>query len=342
MINLVTSPQSSQDREVRVGFFPNIGHAIPIVGLENEIFLQHIGDNVEINAKFFDSGPQVISAMFTDSIDMAYVGPGPAINGFLRSEKQNIVIISGAANGGASFVVHPDSTIQSAVDLVGKRVAAPQIANTQDISLRNYLNENGLKPADKGGNVHVINIANPDIYTLFTKGDVDAAWVPEPWATIFVDELGGVRLFYEEEQWVDEQFASVLLVARADYVQENPDIIHKWINAHKKTQEWINENPDMATKIFNIYVNREFGNSFTDKTISAALSNIEITSDPIKNSIDIFAQRADSLGYLGRHGYNLDGIFYNVTNLEYDDYDYNDNYNDYGDNDLREDMTNHG
>ena len=309
----IMSPQESlYEKQIRVGFLPSIGHVIPIVGLEHKAFLQELDyDKVKIDARFFDSGPQIISSMFADSLDIAYVGPGPAINGFLRSDTQNIIILAGAANGGASFIVHPNSTIQTVDDFTRKRIAVPQIANTQDISLRHYLFENGLRPVDKGGQVHVINIANPEIYTLFAKGDIDGAWVPEPWATIFVDELEGKRLFYEEEQWPEKQFASTLLVARADYVQENPQIIQKWINAHKKTQQWINENPDMAAKIFNTYINREFGNSFSDKTISTALTNIDITSDPIKESINIFAQKANSLGYLGREGhYDINGIFY--------------------------------
>jgi len=98
----------------------------------------------------------------------------------------------------------------------GKRIASPQISNSQDVSLRHYLASNGLKPIEKGGTVFVLNISNPDIYTLFAKGEIDGAWIPEPWATMLVQDLDGVRLFNEEKLWPNEQFASVLLIARTD------------------------------------------------------------------------------------------------------------------------------
>ncbi len=310
----IVNSDTGNENKIRVAFFPNIGHAIPIIGLENGIFADGL-NQTEIDTKLFDSGPQAIESLFADSIDMAYVGPGPAVNGFLKSETQNIVILAGAASGGASFVVHPDSDIKSAKDFDGKRIAAPQISNTQDVSLRHYLSEHGFSTAERGGSVYVLNIPNPDIYTLFTKGDIDAAWVPEPWATIFVQELDGKRLFFEEELWNDDQFASVLLVARADYVQENPEIISSWLEAHDETVSWINSNPDETGIIFNNFMLKELGKSFSETVVKEAFTHIEITSDPIPESIAIFAQRSESLGYLGRNGYDLDGIFYVNTDI---------------------------
>lgn len=307
------SDESRHENKIRVAYFPNIGHAVPVIGMEKEIFQNEIGQDTEIESKLFDSGPQVVESLFADSIDIAYVGPGPAINGFLKSENHNIRILSGAASGGASFVVHPNSQITTADDFAGKRIAAPQIGNTQDVSLRNYLSENGLKPAEKGGTVVVLNISNPDIFTLFTKGEIDGAWVPEPWASALVQELGGHRLFYEEDLWPDKKFASVVLIANVDYVNEHPLIIQKWLQSHQKTIDWINENPKESRIIFNQFMKNEMGKTIPDSVLDESFSNLEITSDPIPSSIVTFAQRADSLGYLGRNGYDLDGIFFDIN-----------------------------
>jgi len=170
--------ETSQDK-LRVAFFPSIGHAVPIVGLENGIFQEEIGEQIKIETKIFDSGPQVIESIFAGSIDIAYVGPGPVINGFLKSDGMDIKILSGAASGGASFIIQPNSGLDSFENFDGKRIASPQISNSQDVSLRHYLASNGLKPVEKGGTVFVLNISNPDIYTLFAKGDIDGAWVPK-------------------------------------------------------------------------------------------------------------------------------------------------------------------
>ena len=311
-VALVNSADSSQENKIRVAFFPNIGHAVPIVGFEKEIFSDDLGDETLIETRLFDSGPQVVESLFANSIDIAYVGPGPALNAFLKSDKHDVKILSGAASGGASFVVHPNSDIKSVNDFAGKRIAAPQIGNTQDVSLRHFLNENGLKPAEKGGSVVILNVANPDTYTLFAKGEIDAAWVPEHWATILVNELGGTRLFFEEDLWPNKQFASVLLIGRVDYIEQHPDIINKWLSSHTKTVQWINDNPEETKLIFNQFLLKHLGQTLSDDIVSQSLDNLEITSDPINDSIIIFAERANSLGYLGRSGYNIDGIFYEV------------------------------
>ena len=306
----------NSENTLRVAYFPNIGHAIPIVGMEKGLFEDNLRNVTEIEPKIFDSGPQVIESLFAKSIDLAYVGPGPAINGFLKSEHHDVVILSGAASGGASFIVHPDSEISSVDDFEGKRIAAPQIGNSQDVSLRNYLFENGLKPHEKGGSVVVLNIQNPDIYTLFTKGEIDAAWVPEPWATILVQELDGKRLFYEEELWPEEKFASVLLIGRQEYVLDNPKVVSNWLESHQQTTSWINNNPQKTRIIFNEFMQNHMGQALSDDVIDEALVNLEITTDSVNDSIYTFAKRADSLGYLGRSGYSLDGIFFDTASNE--------------------------
>ena len=308
-LGIALSSDTTYENKIRIGYFPNIGHAIPIVGIEKGFFEESIGDQAKIETRVFDSGPQAIEALFANSIDLAYVGPGPAINGFLNSENHNIKILAGAASGGASFIVHPNSEINSASDFAGKKIAAPQIGNTQDVSLRHYLSENGLKPAEKGGSVIVYNISNPDIYTLFVKGDIDGAWVAEPWATILETELGGKRLFHEEELWPNKQFASVLLIANADYVEKNPKVVSDLLTSHHETVIWINQNPIETRIIFNDFLNSYLGQSLSDDVVDIALSNLVITADPLPDSVFSFAERADALGYLGRNGYDLSEIF---------------------------------
>jgi len=203
--------------------------------------------------------------------------------------------------------------LESIENYSGKRIAAPQISNTQDVSLRHYLAENGLTSAEKGGDVFVLNISNPDIYTLFAKGDIDGAWVPEPWATMLVEELDGIRLFDENEFWPENKFSSVLLIGRADYIEKNPEIIKKWIDANEKTVKWINDNPTESKKLYNEFLKDYMGKTLPEKIVEESFSNIVITSEPVEKSIHIFAERADSLGYLGRDGYTLDEIFYHET-----------------------------
>lgn len=306
---LQQSVEQTHDK-VRIAFFPNVGHAVPAIATHLGTFYEGSNQTDRIEVLLFDSGPQAIEALFSRSIDMAYVGPGPAINGFLKSEADPIRILAGAAGGGSSMIIHPNSDITAPEDLAGTRVAAPQIGNTQDISLRTYISDHGMDTAERGGEVVVLNIANPDIYTLFTKGEIDAAWVPEPWATILISDLDGIRLFHEEDLWDEGTFASVILVAREEFVQNNPDIVKRWLQVHHATIEWINDNPEQARDAFNEYIKASLGKPFPDHIVEESLANIQFTSDPLSDTIDVFAQRAYTLGYLGRGDYNLDGLYY--------------------------------
>jgi len=308
-LNNISSDNTND--KIRVAFFPSISHVVPIVGIENDIFQENLTQQKIIEPKIFDSGPQVIESLFSNSIDLAYVGPGPVINGFLKSDGRDLKILAGAANGGASFIIQKNSGLDSIDNFHGKRIASPQISNTQDVSLRHYLSTNGLNPVEKGGTVFVLNISNPDIYTLFAKGEIDGAWVPEPWATILVEELDGIRLFNENQFWPEKQFSSVLLIGRTDFIDNNPEIVRKWIESNDKTVQWINSNPGKAKMIYNQFMQDYMGKTFSKKIIDESFSNLEITSIPIENSVITFAERADLLGYLGRSGYSLDGLFYN-------------------------------
>ena len=177
-----------QSKTLRIGYFPNINHAQAVIGLNNGDFQKILGNNTKVETIVFNAGPSAVEALLANRIDATYIGPNPTINGYGASGGKDIRVISGVSSGGASFVVRNDAGIQSVKDLGGKKFASPELGNTQDISLRKYLVNNGYKTAENGGNVTVVPVANADILTLFLKKEIDGAWVPEPWATRLVNE----------------------------------------------------------------------------------------------------------------------------------------------------------
>lgn len=181
---------------IRVGHFPNITHAQGIIGRANRWFEKALGEGVEVNWKIFNAGPSAIEALFAEQLDLAYIGPNPAINGYIKSKGGALRIIAGAASGGAALVVRADSGINTVKDFNGKRIASPQLGNTQDVALRTWLKENGYQVKEKGGTVQVIPLANPDQLTLFLKKEIDGAWTVEPWVSRLILEGGG-RLFLD-------------------------------------------------------------------------------------------------------------------------------------------------
>ncbi|CAN5423310.1 aliphatic sulfonate ABC transporter substrate-binding protein [soil metagenome] len=306
---------SSQSRTLRIGYFPNLNHAQAVIGLQQEGDFQRIlnannsnGNNsVKIESFVFNAGPSVIEALFGGQIDVAFVGPNPAINGYLASGGQGIRIISGVASGGASFVVRNDSGIESMKDLGGKKFASPQLGNTQDVALRKYLMDNGFKTTENGGNVTVVPITPADILTLMLKMEIDGAWVPEPWATRLVKEANGKIFVDERELWPpDGKFVTANIIARTDYLKENPDIIKRLLQAHIDKTVWINENKEQAITTFNGALKKITGKTIPEDEIRDALMRLELTYDPIKESLLKMADNAYELGYLGNGGNKMD------------------------------------
>lgn len=304
-----SKPLSGTTSDVlRIGYFPNINHAQAVIGVGNGDFQNALGD-VKLESQVFNAGPAAIEALFANRIDVAYVGPNPAINGYLKSDGQGLKIIAGVSSGGAVFVVRNDSGITTVQDFAGKKFASPQLGNTQDVALRSYLLKNGYKTSENGGNVTILPAATSDIVTMMSKKDIDGAWVPEPWGTILVKQSDGKIFLDERDIWPNGKFTTTLIVARSDYLQSHPDVIQKLLEAHVKETVWINNNKDESIKDFNTQLQKLTGKTIPNDVISEAFSRMDITYDPVKSSVSKSAEDAFNLGFLGSKKPDLSNIF---------------------------------
>jgi len=294
---------------VRVGAFPNITHAQAMVGKANGWFDKALGSSAKIQWTSFNAGPSAIEALFAGAIDMTYVGPNPAITGYVRSNGEALRVVVGAASGGASLIVRNDAGIQTPQDFHRKRVATPQLGNTQDVALRSWLKAYGMKSSDKGGDVQIMPIANPDQLTLFLKKDLDAAWAPEPWATRLIREGNG-RLFVDERDlWPQGQFVITHLIVRTKFMQEHPDLVKKWIAAHVELTDWINGHLPEAKNVLNEQLQKETGKALKPAILDEAFGRLQITYDPIRNSLLTSAHSAFDAGFLGKQMPDLSGMY---------------------------------
>jgi len=298
-----------QGAVIRVGAFPNITHPQAMVGKANGWFEKAMGSQVKIDWKSFNAGPSAIEALFAGAIDMTYVGPNPAINGYVRSNGQALRIVAGATSGGAALVVRNDSGIQKAQDFHGKRIASPQMGNTQDVALRAWLKSNGLKTNDKGGDVQVIPIANPDQLTLFLKKELDGAWAPEPWASRLIREANG-RLFLDERTlWPNGQFITAHLIVSTKFLKEHPDLVKKWLAAHVELTDWINGHQNEAKQLLNQQISKETGKALSADVLNDSFGRLQVTYDPLKASLLNAARSAFDAGFLGRQMPDLSGLY---------------------------------
>ena len=301
--------QTEDKKILKIGYFPNINHAQAVIGIGNGDFQKVLGANVEIKPFIFNAGPSAIEALFAKQVDATYVGPNPAINGYVISEGKDIRIISGATSGGAVFVIRGDTGINSTSDFANKKFASPQLGNTQDVALRNYLLEHGYKTVENQGNVHILPAKNSDILTLFLKKDIDGAWVPEPWGERLIKDANGKLFLDERNLWPDGKFVTGLILVRTDYLKQNPDVIENLLKAHIEETQRINENKEEAVKTFNTELKKITGQTIPEDVLQQSLTRLEFTYDPIQQSLYKSADDAFKLGFLGDTKPDLSNIF---------------------------------
>jgi NitT/TauT family transport system substrate-binding protein len=264
--------------ELRLGYFSNVTHAPALVGLEEGLFADALGE-IEVTTSAFNAGPAAIEALSAGAIDATYIGPNPSINTFIQSGGQSAHIVAGAATGGAALVVRDG--IDSAADLEGTTLATPQLGNTQDVALRSWLADEGFETdTSGGGDVSITPTENAQTLTLFQQGELDGAWVPEPWVSRLVLDAGATVLVDEAELWEDGEFPTTVLLVRADFLEQHPDVVEKLLEGHVAAVQWIADNPAEVPTVVNDALEAETGKRLDDAVITRALEHVTFSVDP--------------------------------------------------------------
>ena len=274
----LVSSSVSGETKIRVGHFPNITHAQGVIAhaLSRQgkgWFERRLGEGTKIEWFVYNAGPSAMEAIFAKSIDLTYVGSGPALNAYTKSNGQEIRLITGAANGGSGLVVQPDQNLKAAADFRGKKIATPQLGNTQDISCRAWLSEGGLKITQLGGDAQVLPTQNPDQLGLFRGKKVDAVWTVEPWLSRLEQEASGKVIVEEKE------VATTILVSSVKFLNEQRDLAKKFAQAHAELTDWIIKNPEEAQRLIKAELLEETKSDMTPQVIASAWKRIAFTSE---------------------------------------------------------------
>ncbi|GAA2251495.1 aliphatic sulfonate ABC transporter substrate-binding protein [Streptomyces atrovirens] len=297
---------------VRIGYFGNLTHGTALVGNNKGLFQKELGAT-EAKYAVFNAGPSEIEALNSGSLDIGFIGPSPAINGYTKSGGKNLRIIGGSASGGVKLVVNPDK-VKSLEDVEGKRIATPQLGNTQDVAFLNWAAEQGWKvDAQSGkGDVTVVRSDNKVTPDAFRAGSVDGAWVPEPTASKLVAQ-GGEVLLDEASLWPDEKFVITNIIVRQEFLEEHPKAVEAVLKASVETNEWIDAHPDEAKAAANEQLEKDTGKALPAEVLDPAWESIEFTDDPLAATLDAQAKHAVKAGLLDQP--DLDGI-YDLTLLD--------------------------
>ncbi|MGC9541449.1 aliphatic sulfonate ABC transporter substrate-binding protein [Streptomyces sp. UG1] len=291
---------------VSIGYFGNVTHATALVGRHEKLFQKELGGTL---AKYvtFNAGPSAIEALNSGSVDIAWIGPSPAINGYVKSAGKNLRIISGSASGGVKLVVNPKK-IKSLKDVKGKRIATPQLGNTQDVAFLNWAAEQGWKvDAESGkGDVSVVRTDNKIAPDAYKSGSIDGAWVPEPTASKLVAE-GAKVLLDEADLWPDKKFVITNVVVSQSFLKEHPQAVEAVLRASVKTNRWIEANPDKAKAAANAQLKADTGKPLPADVIDPAWKSFQVTDDPLAATLNTEAEHAVKAGLLEQP--DLNGIY---------------------------------
>ena len=300
------SAEPDAPASVRLGYFANVTHAPALVGLEQGFFAEALGADAQLETRSFNAGPEAVEALFSDALDIAYIGPNPAINAFAQSQGEAIRIVAGATSGGAALVVAP--SITSPAQLRGSKLATPQLGNTQDVALRAWLKKQGLSAnLEGGGDVSIAPQANAQTLETFRAGVVQGAWVPEPWSTRLVLEGGGAVLVDERSLWPGGRFVTTHVIVRAQFLKERPALVEKVLRAHLRAVDFVNAEPAAARQRVNAAIGKLTGKELPAAVIEGAWQSLEFTVDPIASSLFESAKHATEVGLL--EPVSLDGIY---------------------------------
>jgi len=294
---LVVGGSVSGETKIRVGHFPNITHAQAVIAhaLSRQgkgWFEQRLGPDTKIEWFVYNAGPSAMEAIFAKSIDLTYVGSGPALNAYTRSNGREIRLIAGAANGGSGLIVQPNQNLKSPADFRGKKIATPQLGNTQDISCRAWLTGGGLKITQLGGDAQVIPTQNPDQLALFKGKKVDGVWTVEPWLSRLEQEASGEVIVEERE------VATTILVSSVKFLNEQRDLAKKFAQAHAELTDWILKNPDEAQRLIKTELLEETKSDMAPQVIAAAWKRIVFTAETPRAAVEEFMQNSVKAGFI--------------------------------------------
>jgi NitT/TauT family transport system substrate-binding protein len=285
--------------DLRLGYFPNLTHATAIVGLNKGFFATALGSNVTVTTQTFNAGPAAVEAIFGGALDAAYVGPNPAVNAFAKSHGDLIRVVAGATSGGAALVVRPGAGITSPESLRGKRLADPQLGNTQDVALRSYLAAHGLHTdARGGGDVSITSTDNATILQLFKSGQLDGAWVPEPWISRLVNEAHGTVFVDEASLWPNGQFPTTELIVTTKFLSDHPQTVSNLLKGHVTASDWVLANPTEAQTVVNDALLQLTQKKLDPAVLSQAWQRLGFTLDPLPADLAKQAKAAVDAGVL--------------------------------------------
>ena len=282
---------------VRIGHFPSVTHAHGLVAHAQSRaghgwFEPRLGEGMRVEWSVYPAGPAAVEALLAGAVDAIYVGPNPALNAYVRSKGREVRVLAAATRGGSALVVQGDGRITSPAGFRGRRVATPQMGNTQDVACRAWLKAQGFHVTLSGGDVTVRAIAGPDQLAGFLQDDLDAAWTVEPWVSRLEKEAGG-KVFAEEREAL-----TTVLAGSVAFVEGRKETAAKLAAAHSELTTWLREHAPEALALARDELREETKATLSPEILSRAWGRLRFEDAVARGDFESFVAAARGVGFL--------------------------------------------
>jgi NitT/TauT family transport system substrate-binding protein len=234
---------SGEQRQVRVAALPITETAALWGGSKAGIFAKH-GLQVEVVPA--QGGAQAIPALINGDIDFAIGQPF----GSFRADLQDlgVVLIGNYASSYAdgddinAVVASAKSGITRPAQLAGRRVAVNSLGAAGDVTIMAAVEQDGGDPST----IKFVEVAFPDAPAQLEAGNIDAAWVPEPFVTQLRSR--GDTLVIAPYQATVPGLATLTTIATKKRMESDPELIAAFSAAMKETLQWA-QDPANETEV---------------------------------------------------------------------------------------------
>lgn len=226
-------------RTVTVGMLPILPTAALHAGIEEGFFEEQ---GLELEIETGQGGAALLPAVASGQLDFATSNPVSLLQARERGLDAKVIAhwtSTHKKGDDASAVVAPGgSGISTAKDLSGKTVAVNTLQGMGGLTIREAVRQDGGDPES----IEFVELGFPDMPAAMEQGNIDAAWVPEPFITMVIDS-GGQVVTYPGQEAVPGHPTQMFFTS-GQLAESDPELVESMTTAVNDTLEFAEENPD--------------------------------------------------------------------------------------------------
>jgi len=273
--------------QVKVGVIPIVDVAPLYLGQRKGFFSKR---GIDLKMVTAQGGAAIVPGVVSGQFQFGFSN----VTSLMLAQTKGVPIksvVNGVASNGkvgadvTGVAVKKNSSIKSAKDLVGKKVAVNTLQNIGDTTVRESVRKAGGDPSK----VKFVEMPFDQMPAALDGGQVDAAWMAEPALTIARGQ--GARVVASPFAETDPKLTVATYFTSTKLLKQKPDLVKKFTAAMTESLEYASQHPDEARQILTSYT----------KISGTVLQKLSLPSWPT----DIDMASLQKLASLGEE----DGIF---------------------------------